>query len=193
MYLTLSSCQITKCLICTAARLWHCVTLKPKKWYEKSCWYLYSPFNKRLVLMSFLPWNMCLYQQHKYDISWIKRSIIQWMVCKSYYMFIIDIILRTIQISFYLFVNYIFMKPYVVLKVSQNIAKLKIDMVHIVRSITLNLLRKRKVFWTNIIVMIVPELCTWGKHYFVVEKRNCCCTPLNLGNENDLPEFTISV
>ena len=66
--------------------------------------------------------------------------------------------------------NYIFIKPYVVLKGCQNMEKLKIDMMHIVRSITLNLLRKRKVFWTNIIVMIVPELCIGGKHYFVVEK-----------------------
>ena len=29
--------------------------------------------------MSFLPWNMCLFQQHEYDISWIKRHIIKWM------------------------------------------------------------------------------------------------------------------
>jgi len=39
--------------------------------------------------------------------------------------------------------------------------------------------------------MIVPDLCIGGKHYFVVEKL--LLYSFEIGNENDLPEFTISV
>ena len=57
----------------------------------------------------------------------------------------------------------------------------------IIRSFTLILKRKRKVFWTNIIVVDVTEFEHQRKQHFVDEKHNL--NPSTMWNENCLPEF----